>query len=80
MLIFKKHEKNYEYPEKKFDKILISASSKILPHELIEQLVVWWIMVIPIQNSIYKIEKISEDRCSKEEYPNFVFVPLIKDT
>jgi protein-L-isoaspartate(D-aspartate) O-methyltransferase len=64
---------------KQFDKILVSASGDNIPNELIEQLVVWWVMVIPIQNSIYKIVKISSNNYFKEEYPNFVFVPLIKD-
>lgn len=62
---------------KKFDKILVSASVNTLPNELVEQLVTWWIMVIPIINSIYKIKKISEKKYSLKEYPNFVFVPLI---
>lgn len=64
-------------PWKKFDKILVSASWNTIPNDLIKQLTIWWTIVIPIQNSIYKIEKISNDNISIQEFPNFVFVPLI---
>lgn len=73
----KKAWKDLWIPWMQFDKILVSASSKEIPHELITQLIIWWILVIPVQNSILKIEKISNDDFSIKEYPNFVFVPLI---
>lgn len=67
------------YPSKSpYDRILVSASASMIPSELIEQLKVGGIMVIPIKNSIYKIIKRSDDvdDVTKEEYPGFVFVPL----
>lgn len=60
-----------------FDKILVSASAKDIPEELIDQLKVGGTMVIPIQNSIFKIHKKSKDKIEKQEVPGFVFVPLI---
>jgi protein-L-isoaspartate(D-aspartate) O-methyltransferase len=62
---------------KKFDKILVSASAQDIPKELFKQLKIGGILVIPVQNSIFKFEKISEDEIKTQEYPGFVFVPLI---
>jgi protein-L-isoaspartate(D-aspartate) O-methyltransferase len=61
----------------KFDKILISASAKSLPRELFDQLEVGGVMVLPIENSIFRFEKRSEDEIATSEYEGFVFVPLI---
>ena len=63
---------------KEFDKILVSASAEDIPEELFEQLKIGGILVIPVQNSIFKFEKISETEIKTSEYPGFVFVPLIK--
>lgn len=64
-------------PWNKFDKILVSAWSKSIPKELLEQLKVWWIIVVPIQTSVCKIEKKTNKDFSLTGYPNFAFVPLI---
>ena len=60
-----------------FDKILVSATAKEIPQELVDQLKVGGSMVIPVKNSIFKVYKKSEDRIEKKEIPGFVFVPLI---
>lgn len=59
-----------------FDKILVSASVDSVPKELIEQLKDSGIMVIPIKNSIWRIEKIG-DKTNIKKFPGFAFVPLI---
>lgn len=59
-----------------FDKILVSASAKKLPNELVDQLKVGGRLVIPIKNSIWRIDKLAKGNLDKEEYPGFVFVPL----
>ncbi|MEK9147305.1 MAG: protein-L-isoaspartate O-methyltransferase, partial [Patescibacteria group bacterium] len=65
-------------PEKApFDKILVSASANELPQELINQLNIRGILVIPIKNSIWKIDKISENKIKKQEFYGFSFVPLL---
>ena len=67
------------YPLKSpYDRILVSASADEIPPELIKQLKVWGVMVIPVKNSIYKLVRKSDSisDTSKEEYPGFVFVPL----
>jgi len=61
-----------------FDKILVSAAAHELPQELVNQLKVGGRMVIPILNSIWKIDKVSKKEIKKEEYFGFSFVPLIK--
>lgn len=63
--------------ESPFDKILVSAAAEEnLPEDLIAQLKIGGRMVLPIKNSIWKIDKISDNETNKEEFPGFVFVPL----
>lgn len=61
-----------------YDKILVSAFAKKIPEELIVQLKVGGTMVIPIENSVFKITKKSETEIEKEEHFGFQFVPLVK--
>lgn len=61
---------------KKFDRILVSASSPELPVELLEQLEENGKLVLPIRNSIYLIEKI-DGKFFEKEFEGFSFVPLI---
>ena len=74
-----KAEKKLGIPDKKFDKILVSASAKEIPHELFKQLKVGGRMVLPVKNSIFRFEKISDTKIKSEEFPGFVFVPLIRE-
>lgn len=60
-----------------FDKILVSAGAKDIPEELIKQLKVQGVMVIPIFDSIFRIYKKSKRQLEKEKIPGFMFVPLI---
>lgn len=75
----KKARKTLWIPWKQFDKILVSAAATELPHELIWQLYTWWILIIPINESVCKIIKISENKHSLEEYFGFAFVPLVQE-
>ncbi len=59
-----------------FDRILVSASARSIPEELIEQLSVGGRIVIPVGESILSIDKVSESSIKKEEYYGFRFVPL----
>ena len=59
-----------------FDKILVSAAANDLPQELIDQLKIGGRLVLPINNSIWQIDKISTQRIKQQEFPGFVFVPL----
>jgi len=60
-----------------FDAILVSASAPEIPEQLFAQLKPGGTLVIPVLNSIYRFTKLSETEIKQEEYPGFVFVPLI---
>lgn len=64
-------------PGAPFDRILVSAATDEIPQALKDQLKVGGKMVIPVRNTIMYLEKRSENDFYKEEYPGFVFVPLI---
>jgi protein-L-isoaspartate(D-aspartate) O-methyltransferase len=64
--------------EAPFDKILCSASSRELPFTWIEQLKDGGKIVAPLNNSIWLFEKVSPNQINKQEYPGFMFVPLVK--
>ena len=64
-------------PGEYFDKILVSASAKEIPEQLFDQLKIGGILVIPVQNSIFKFKKVSQTQIDTQEFPGFVFVPLI---
>ena len=66
-------------PGEKFDKILVSASAEEIPVSLFDQLNRGGVLVIPVRNSIFRFKKISDNEVKKEEYPGFVFVPLIHE-
>lgn len=61
--------------EPAFDKILVSAAAKTLPEELISQFTKR--LVIPIENSIWLVEKGLLGKLKKTEYFGFSFVPLV---
>jgi protein-L-isoaspartate(D-aspartate) O-methyltransferase len=60
-----------------FDAILVSASADEIPNELFLQLKIGARLVIPVQNSIYLFEKVSEDKVTHQEFKGFRFVPLV---
>jgi|SRR3989344_8494706 len=69
--------------EAPFDRILISAAAEKVPKELLKQLRIGGVLVIPIGKpyeiqDIVRIEKITEDRFRETRYPGFIFVPLVK--
>ena len=61
-----------------YDRILVSAAAGELPQALKDQLAVGGRLVIPIDQSIVMLERLSEDRFKEEAYQGFVFVPLVK--
>ncbi len=62
-----------------FDKILVSCAADEIPQALLRQLSPGGIMVIPVLNSIVKVVKNDKGSLTMEEYPGFVFVPLITE-
>lgn len=70
--------KDYGLPKHApFDRILVSASAKTLPEELLEQLAINGKLVIPIKNDILEITKTSDSDYTVQNHPGYVFVPLI---
>ena len=61
-----------------YDRILVSAESKDFPEELKKQLKIGGKMVIPVNKSIWLLEKKSENEFEEKEFPGFAFVPLVK--
>lgn len=66
--------------EAPFDKIIVAASAfDSVPPELKNQLKVGGRLVIPVDRSIWLIEKRSESEFKETEFPGFAFVPLISE-
>lgn len=74
--IFNQDGKNGLSNKSPFDRILISATCKEFPKELINQLTENGIIVFPYNNSIIKIKKENNNKLIEREYPGFIFVPL----
>jgi len=72
-----KAEDKLGVPDQQFDKILVSASAETIPEAFFDQLKIGGILVVPIRNSIFRFKKISKVKIEQEEFPGFVFVPLI---
>ncbi len=64
-----------------YDKILVTAGASSIPDELLQQLKIGGMMVIPLGSSnnqvMTRIKKISDMDFEKKEYGNFRFVPLL---
>ena len=68
-------------PEKApFDRILVSASGPSIPQPLLDQLNIGGIMVISIDEAIWKVYKKEKSKISIEKFEGFLFVPLIENT
>ncbi|HEA84400.1 MAG TPA: protein-L-isoaspartate O-methyltransferase [Candidatus Wildermuthbacteria bacterium] len=80
--IIKGDGRNGYKEEAPYDGILVSAAAqdKELPVALKEQIKVGGKIVIPIKQSIWVFEKTGENQFKEEEYPGFVFVPLVKES
>ena len=63
-----------------FDAILVSASAKALPQALLKQLRLHARLVIPIKESIFLFERVSQDEVTAQEFSGFRFVPLIESS
>ncbi len=59
-----------------YDRIIVTAAASKMPEELIKQLKVGGILVIPVAEEMFKIIKISETEIKKEFLGNYAFVPL----
>lgn len=65
-----------------FDRIHVAAAANKIPEELLRQLTIGGKLVIPEgvgSQNIVLVEKTGKDKYKKENFPGFVFVPLISD-
>lgn len=66
-----------------FDKILVTCGAEELPIELLRQLKVGGIMVIPLgkgeEQVLTRLKKISENKIEKEEFGIYKFVPMLEN-
>jgi protein-L-isoaspartate(D-aspartate) O-methyltransferase len=60
-----------------FDRILVSASAKSVPAELIEQLKTGGKMVIPVENDILEVVKETPHELHIQSHSGYMFVPLV---
>ncbi|HON21727.1 MAG TPA: protein-L-isoaspartate O-methyltransferase [Candidatus Paceibacterota bacterium] len=60
-----------------FDRIMCSAAVKEIPQAFKEQLKIGGKMILPMNHSLWLITKKSENEFDSEEYPGFIFVPVI---
>lgn len=64
-----------------YDGIVVTAGAPVVPQDLIQQLTIGGILVIPVGDDknqvMLKIERVSENEYKQEELDNFKFVPLI---
>ncbi|PIP26187.1 MAG: protein-L-isoaspartate O-methyltransferase [Candidatus Moranbacteria bacterium CG_4_9_14_3_um_filter_40_7] len=65
--------------EAPFDRILVSASVEEIPPALKEQLKIGGKLVIPVNQTLYCLEKKDENNFFEERFPGFEFVPFIKN-
>ena len=66
-----------------FDKIIVTAGAPVTPKNLIKQLKINGVLVVPIGDNktqqMIRFTKISETKITKEAFGDFSFVPLIGD-
>ncbi|MDO5760618.1 MAG: protein-L-isoaspartate(D-aspartate) O-methyltransferase [Bacteroidota bacterium] len=65
-----------------FDRIIVTCGAKEIPVDLLKQLKVGGIMVIPVGNqtqTMLKITKTNENEFQKEEFGEFAFVPMLEN-
>jgi len=64
-----------------FDKIIVTAGAPTVPVELIAQLNIGGVLIIPVGNTktqkMLRVTKLDNNRLRTEEFSNFKFVPLL---
>lgn len=64
-----------------YDKIIVTAGAPTVPSELINQLKIGGILIIPVGNAktqkMLRVTKLENNKLSTEEFSDFKFVPLL---
>ena len=61
-----------------FDKIIAAAAAPEIPQAWKSQLNIGGRIVAPVEDSIYVLDKLSQDKFSQKQYFGFSFVPLVE--
>ncbi len=70
--------RKYGLPEHApYARILVSASARELPIELLDQLTIPGKLVIPVRSDVLEVTKTAEDDYRTRRHPGFAFVPLV---
>lgn len=78
-VIFRQAGKQFGWPKgAPYDRILVSASIREVPQDLIDQLKNGGRMVVPNLTSVLVIDKDERGKLETTEHPGFAFVPLIE--
>lgn len=64
-------------PEAPYDRILVSAAASAVPIEILDQLAAPGRLVIPIYSVVMVVDKDASGNLQQQEYPGFIFVPLV---
>lgn len=65
-----------------YHKIIVTCGAPNVPDELVNQLMVGGMMVIPVgdeSHTMKRLTKIEENKYEEETFGNFVFVPMLKE-
>ena len=60
-----------------YDRILVSASATEIPAQLVAQLKIGGVLVLPVKNDVVFLRKHKDGQHDIRSYPGFVFVPLV---
>jgi len=64
-----------------FDRVIVTAGAPIIPKDLLDQLVVGGVLVIPVgkfdKQEMIRLTKVSETKITKENFGDCAFVPLV---
>ena len=67
-----------------FDKVLVTCGAPEVPQQLLAQLKIGGVLVIPVgdldQQQMLRIERASETDYTEEVFGNFSFVPMLEKT
>lgn len=65
-----------------YKKIIVTCGAPSVPEQLVKQLAVGGVMVIPVGDgaqTMYRLTKVDEDHLEEEKFGNFLFVPMLKE-
>ncbi|OHA33606.1 MAG: hypothetical protein A2928_01245 [Candidatus Taylorbacteria bacterium RIFCSPLOWO2_01_FULL_45_15b] len=62
-----------------YNRILVTSAVEEIPRELLDQLAVGGVLVVPVSGVLTRIQKVNEVDIDMAEYPGFSFEPLLTE-